>query len=127
MKYFNKFMVFFLFLLSSYGIDTFAYRYSVYNGTGKVLKVQLYSFFGKLGHARAIKSGEKFRFNFTDKRLGFCLTAIKIWEKGSVKKWVKGQRVFKSVGLCENSAFVLRTFFGPKGFMTEAIKTKQKL
>ena len=109
MKYFNKLMVFFLFVLFSYGVDTFAYVYNVYNEVkGKVLKVQLYSVFGELGHPRSIKPGEKFRFNFRDIRRGVCLTSMKVWEKGSVKKWVKGKKVFRHAGLCENEAFDLK-------------------
>ena len=109
MKCFNKLIVFFLFVLSSYGIDTFAYVYNVYNETYKVLKVQLYSAFGKLGHPRAIKSGYKFSFNFGGTRKGVCLTAMKVWIKGSTTgNWIRGKRVFKHSGLCENEAFDLK-------------------
>ncbi len=109
MKCFNKLMVFFLFLLFSYGADTFTYVYNVYNEVeGKVLKVQLYSALGTLGHPRSIKSGEKFRFNFRGSRRGVCLTAMRVWEKDSAGKWVKGKRLFKHSGLCENERFDLK-------------------
>ena len=111
MKYYNKLMVFFLFLLFSYGVDTFSHTYTIFNETYKDWKVQLYyTFFGprKLGHARIIKSAGEFRFSFTDIRVGLCLTKIVVWEKDSAGKWVKGKRLLKHSGLCESEAFDLR-------------------
>jgi len=102
MKYFNKLMVFFLFVLFSYGVDTFAYTYKIYNETYMALKVQLYSVFEKLGHPRIISSGDKRRFSFTfpDSRFGLCLTKMVVSIKNSAGKWGKGKRVFKHSGLC---------------------------
>lgn len=110
MKYFNKLMVFFLFLLFNYGVDTFAYTYTIFNETYEDLKVQLYSTFGKLGHPRIIKSAgdRKFSFKFPDSRFGVCLTKIVVSTKDSTGKWEKGKRVFKHTGLCEGEDFDLK-------------------
>ena len=94
MKYFNKLMVFFVFMLFGYGVDTFAYTYKITNKTNRDVKVQLYSTFGKLGHPRIIKSGSKHKFSFIfpDSRFGFCLYEIMVSTKDSAGKWGKGKK-----------------------------------
>jgi len=106
MKYFNKLMVFFLFVLFSYGVDTFAYKYTIYNETLEDLRVQLYSVLGKLGHSHSIKSGDrrKFSYTFPDSRFGVCLTKIKV-AKREQGEWGEKKTIFKHTGLCESESF----------------------
>ena len=113
MKYLNKIMVFFLFLLFGYGVDTFAYIYRITNKTDKVLKVQLYyTFFGtrKLGHPRRIEPNGLHRFVFTGIKSGLCLTKIMVWIKDSAGEWEKGKYATfapPSLGWCGNKDFTL--------------------
>ncbi len=44
MKYFNKMMIFFLFILASFSRDISAYRYTVTNLTGTDVKIKLFPF-----------------------------------------------------------------------------------
>ncbi len=44
MKHFNKIMIFFLFILASFGRDISAYRYTITNLTGTDVKIQLFPF-----------------------------------------------------------------------------------
>ena len=100
MKYLNKSIVFFVFMLFSYGVDTFAYTYRITNMTDFDVKVQLHYRFGKLGPPRIIKAGKthKFSFTFPNPRFGLCLTKIKVvGQSGKIK-----------VGpLCKSAKFIL--------------------
>jgi len=124
MKYFNKLMVFFVLMLFGYGVDTFAYTYKITNKTGKNVKVQLHSVFGKLGHPRIIGSGSKHKFSFTDIRFGLCLDGITVSTKES-GKWGKPKtvsvrvktgfgyyKINMSAGLCYGANFVLEMVSG---------------
>jgi len=77
MKYFNKLMVFFLFMLFGYGVDTFAPTYTIFNMTGKNIEVKPYFFSettgkGGIGEAQLIRSNDTYRFSEPDT----CLTKI---------------------------------------------------
>jgi len=92
MRYFNKLIVFFVLMLLTCGVDTFAYTYRIANQTGKDVKVQLHYAFGKLGRPRIIKADarHKFSFTFPDIRFGLCLTSIMVSIK-KLKKWEKAR------------------------------------
>ena len=122
MKYFNKVIVFFVFMLFGYGVDTFAYDYKITNQTGGDVKVQLYYAFGKLNkQAELIESGSAFAFKFDleserarcrakkleservrcrskvefEKRLKavVCLTKIRVSIQDSAGKWGKKKTI----------------------------------
>jgi len=76
MKYLNKLMVFFLFMLFSYGIDTSAYTYTITNLTGKDVKVDLHYLFGKLAKNKPILPYDTRKFRFGGWKIGLCLTKI---------------------------------------------------
>jgi len=91
MKHLDKLMVFSLFMLFSYGVDTFAYTYSLANMTGKEVKVRLYYVFGELTNKNElIRSHDTRRFRFGGLKIGLCLTKVMISIKKS-GKWEKAR------------------------------------
>jgi len=92
-RYFNRTMVFFLFVLFGYGIDIFAYTYKITNRTGRDVKVGLYYAFGQLtNHAHLIKPDGTSKLKFGGWEGGLCLTKIMVWAKDSAGKWGKGKK-----------------------------------
>ena len=74
MKYFNKPKVFFLFVLFSYGVDTFAYTFRIANETGRDVKVLLKYAFGRLNdYPNLIRAGAKRTFSFGEWESGRTL------------------------------------------------------
>jgi len=76
MKYRNKLMVFFLFMLFSYGADTSAYTFSFANMTGRDVKVKLHYVFGGLGKAKEIEAYDTHKFRFIKEKSILCLSKI---------------------------------------------------
>jgi len=80
MKYLNKLMVFFLFMLFSYGVDTSAYTYSFANMSGRDVRMELHWVFGKLDkkgkNDKLIKKYETHKFHLGGWETGLCLTKI---------------------------------------------------
>jgi len=93
MKCLNKLMVFFLFMLFSYGVNTFSYTYTVANMTGEDVKVGLYYELGKLGKTKVIEAYDthKFKFPIGTWEAGFCLSKIMVSIK-KIGKWGKAQK-----------------------------------
>ena len=123
MKCFNKLMVFFVFMLFGYGVDTLAWAYEITNQTGGDVKVQLYWSFGKLNEqADLIEAGAMRRFSFASRSTHvLCLTQIMASTKKSGKwgrqKEVKvenrsGKIISISTGGCGNKAFILKRVSG---------------
>jgi len=114
MKNLNKLTAFFLFILFSYGVDTFSYTYTVANMTGENVKVQLYYAFGKLGKAKVIVTDAMHKFSFKGLIEGpKCLSKIKASRK-KLGKWGKQKKVRVSgfagltFGECKNVNFILK-------------------
>lgn len=77
MKYLNKTVVFFLFMLVSFGVDISAYTYTIANMTGRDVKVRLHYELGKLNKQEdPIESYDTHIFSFTGGKIGACLTQI---------------------------------------------------
>ena len=78
MKYLNKLMVFFLFMLFSYGVDTFAYTYSIANMTGRGVNVQLHWVKDTLNRKGGtwVNAFDTRKFNFGGWQVGLCLNKI---------------------------------------------------
>ncbi len=93
MKYFNKLMVFFLFLLFSYGIDTFGYTYKIHNQTGEDVRVRLYYLFGQLtNHSHLIKAGGMDKLKFGGGEAGLCLTKIMVKQRRLNGSWGRAKK-----------------------------------
>ena len=93
MKYFNKLMVFFLFILFSYGVDIFAYKYKITNQTDRDVKVRLHYAFGTLNNRPTlIKTGNHRVFNFGGWEAGLCLNKITVSTQDSAGKWGKPKK-----------------------------------
>lgn len=90
MKYLNKTMVFFLFMLVSFGADISAYNYPVTNFTGQPIKVRLHYAFGKLNKQDdLIEFMGTNPFSFTGGKIGLCLTSIEVsWFDAELDRWV---------------------------------------
>jgi len=80
MKYLNKPMVFFLFMLFGYGVDTFT-KFKIYNKTSKNLRVRLYYRNNQLGNLKVIKIGGVSEFTFLGKQASLCPTKVMVYEK----------------------------------------------
>jgi len=90
MKNLNKLTAFFLFILFSYGVDTFSYTYTVANMTGENVKVQLYHTYGKLNdEPELIMKDVTKRFSFRGSKVGSCLSEIRVSKKKKSGKWGK--------------------------------------
>jgi len=77
MKCLNKLIVFFLFMLFGYGVDTFAYTYSIANMTSRDVKVQLHWVWGELtDRNEPIDSYATRRLHFEGSKTGLCLSKI---------------------------------------------------
>jgi len=88
MKYCNKLMIFYLFLLFGYGIDTFGYTYTISNMTGRDVKVLLYWDLGRLTNRSAlIAAYDTRKLSFGGWEAGLCLTKIMVWMQDSTGKW----------------------------------------
>jgi len=91
MKYFNKLIVFFLFILFGYGIETFGYTFTIVNMTGKDVKVRLKWAWGELTNkAHLIKPSSTSKLSFTGIEAFLCLTKIMVSIKKS-GKWEKAR------------------------------------
>jgi len=92
MKHFNKMMIFFLFMLVSFGKDISAYRYTVTNLTGQQIKVRLYYAFGALNSQYdLIEFYGTTPFSFTGGKGGLCLTKIMVsWFDTGLNRWIDG-------------------------------------
>jgi len=150
MKHFNKLMAFFAFMLFSYGVDTLAYTFTFVNKTGRDVKVQLYSAFGKLNkNPSFIKSGGTHSLKFTGWSSGLCLTKVTVSTESS-GKWGKQKEAKKKffrrngteitggsladlysgavpggwsiVSMCKNKKFILRHDL--QGGISAIIETK---
>lgn len=80
MEYLNKSMIFFLFILLSYGINIFTV-FRIYNRTDKSLRVQLYYHSAVLGTRQTIKAGGVARFPFLGKKIRLCPTKVMVYER----------------------------------------------
>jgi len=125
MKYFNKSIVFLVFMLFGYGVDTFAFKYKISNQTGRDIKVQLHYAFGKLNEkAIFIFSRGVNIFVFKGWLSGLCLTKIMVSTR-KLGKWGKlkeaqlidpleftADRLYGlipiSTGVCASKRFVLK-------------------
>ena len=92
MKYFNKLTVFFLFVLFSYGVDTFAWTYRVANETGGDVKVQLRWLGGNLEKEKTIKAGSDHTFRIKGGKIGLCLYNIKVKQKRLNGSWGRAKK-----------------------------------
>jgi len=92
MKYFNKWMVFFLFVLIGYGVDTFTYTYKIYNGTDKDVKVQLRWTSGNLGKEKVIRAGSRHTFHIGGWEIGLCLYKIMVRQKRLKGSWGRAKK-----------------------------------
>ena len=104
MKYNGKLMVFFLFMLFSYGSDIFGYTFTITNMTGRDVKVELRWVLGKLNkkgkNDNFIKKYDTYKFRLGGWETGLCLTKIMVSIQDSTGKWKKAKeakiRVAKS-------------------------------
>ena len=77
MKYLNKTMVFFLFMLVSFGVDISAYTYRFANMTDRTVKVRLRYLFGDLNKKdKKIKAYDQAKLSFGGLKIGACLQEI---------------------------------------------------
>ena len=118
MKYLNKLMGFFVFMLFSYGVDTFAFSYKISNQTGGNVQIQLYAVYGgrdkKIG-ANFIKSGGSQKFVSS-----YCLSRIMVSAKTSgnqeeahVKdRYGKSISISTGAGECASRVFILKRVSG---------------
>ncbi len=88
MRFFNKLMVFFLFLLFSYGVDTFGYTYTIANKTGGDVHVRLYYAFGQLtNHSYSIKENSTDTLKFGGGKAGLCQSQVMVRQKRLNGSW----------------------------------------
>ena len=93
MRYFNKLMVFFLFVLFNYGADTFTYTYKIHNGTDGDVHVRLYYAFGQLTNkSHLIKPGKMDKLKFGGGEAGLCLTKIMVKQKRLNGSWGRAKK-----------------------------------
>ncbi len=76
MKYLNKTMILFLFMLTSFGRDSSAHTYTFVNMTGRDVKIQLFSHLEMLGQGKLIKAYDKAKFKIDGREVDFCLRKI---------------------------------------------------
>jgi len=90
-KYFNKLGVFFVFMLFSHGVDTFAYTYTVANMSGRDVKVRLHYMFGTLNKNDGfIEADDTREFSFGGLKSGLCLSKMVVSSfNEDKKKWIK--------------------------------------
>ncbi len=93
MKYSNKLIVFFLFLLFNHGADTFAYTYKIYNGTGGDVHVRLYYVFGQLtNYSHLIKANSTDTLRFGRGEAGLCLSKVMVRQKRLNGSWGRAKK-----------------------------------
>ncbi len=94
MKYFNKLMVFFLFLLFNYGADIFAYTYKIANMTGEDVQVRFYwsSWSELTNHPHLIKAGSTDTLRFGGSKALLCLTRIMVNQKRLNGSWGRAKK-----------------------------------
>ncbi len=79
MKCLNKIMIFFLFMLFSYGVDISAYTYTISNLTGRDVKIELRWMNGKLNEeAELIRPYGIHKFSFKGTKGSKCLYKIMV-------------------------------------------------
>ena len=90
MKYSNKIMIIFLFMLASFGRDIAAYTFTFTNMTGRDVKVQLHYAFGSLNkEPELIEAYDSRKFSFKGIRLGLCLSKLTVASFDEEKdKWI---------------------------------------
>ncbi len=97
MKYLNKTMVFFLFMLVSFGVDISAYTYRFANMTDRTVKVKLRYFFGDLNEKdKQINAYDQAKLSFRNLN---CLQEIVVSSFDKKKnKRVTGTARIKHIG-----------------------------